>query len=920
MLPAILLLLSFIGASLRYIIFSSQPKNTANTMPLLLKITVLVFFINVNFLQAQVKPTPAAERINGLQKRKLLEDKSVVKNISFRNIGPVQMNGRVVDVEANPADPTEFYVAYASGGLFYTNTNGLSLTPVFDKEDAFSIGDIAVNWQTKTIWVGTGEVNSSRSSYSGIGVYKSSDNGKNWQYLGLPESHHIGKIVLHPTNNDIAWVAALGHLYSPNKERGVYKTLDGGKTWKQTLFADENTGAVEMDINNQNPNELYAATWQRERRAWDWIESGKTSAIYKSIDGGDTWKTVTLPGSGFATGDKLGRIGLAVFQKNPNIVYAVIDNNNLKPDTAVKKTDSTRYQLDDFKDISKENFAALNDKKLDSFLIRNGFDTKYRAASVKELVKNDKVKPTAVFEWLQADDGFQNTGIIGCEVYRSDDAGITWKKTNTKEIKTFNTYGYYFAKISLSATDENKVVVLGFNCIYSSDGGKTFKSTDKNATHADWHSCWINPNRDGHWIAGNDGGCNITYDYGKHWFKVTNNAVGQFYNITTDDAKPYNVYGGLQDNGTWYGSSKLNTNFFSDDEDSEREDGPDAYNWKGIGGGDGMQVQVDTRDNKTVYRGSQFGFYARVNTDGGRPASIHPMHELGEAKLRYNWQTPIWLSKHGQDVFYYGTNKFHRSLNNGEKLEAISGDLTNGKREGKIPFGTLTTIVESPLKFGLIYVGTDDGNIQVTKDGGYNWTKINITLKTVPQGLYVSRVMPSQYKESRVYATLNGYRNDNFMPFLFVSDDYGNSWVQLGNDLPAEPLNVVKEDPKKENIIYVGSDNGLYTSFNMGKTFMTVGNNLPRVPIHDIAIQQRDNEIILGTHGRSAYIAKLDDVQKAYTKMKDVEDMKARLKTFDPKDMNAGEANIDCPTAKPKKSKKKKGNGMVAIDMSSVKN
>lgn len=832
----------------------------------ILKVTVLLLPAIVNIAAAQIRPTPAAERLNGLQKRKLLQEKSLLKDIAFRNIGPTQMNGRVVDIEVNPADPTEFYVAYASGGLWYTTNNGQSFVPLFDNEDAITIGDIAVNWKSRTIWLGTGEVNSSRSSYSGVGMYKSTDNGKNWQYLGLPESHHIGKIVLHPADENTLWVAVLGHLYSANKERGVYKTTDGGKTWKQTLFVDDNTGAVEMDINQQNPNELYAATWYRERRAWDWTESGKTSAIYKSTDGGNSWKPVTLPGSGFATGDKLGRIGVAVFQKNPNIVYAVIDNNSLKPDTAKKKTDSTKYNLGDFKNISKENFEQLNDKKLDTFLMRNGFDEKYRSASVKELVRTDKVKPTAVYDWLVADDGFQNAGIIGCEVYRSDDAGATWKKANTKEITTFSTYGYYFAKLSLSATDENKVVVLGYNCIYSEDGGKTFKVTDKNATHADWHACWINPARDGHWIAGNDGGCNITYDYGKHWYKVTSIPVGQFYGITTDDAKPYNVYGGLQDNGTWFGSSKLSRGFSDDDDETEKEDGPDAYSWKSIGGGDGMQVQADTRDNKTVYAGSQFGYYGRRNTDGGRGLGIHPMHELGEAKLRYNWQTPIWLSKHGQDVFYYGSNKFHRSLNKGEKMEALSGDLTNGKKEGKVPFGTLTTIAESPLKFGLIYIGTDDGNIQVTKDGGYNWTKINVSSKILPQGLYISRVMPSMYKEARVYATLNGYRNDHFTAYLFVSEDYGANWIQLGTDLPAEPLNVVKEDPKKEDILYVGSDNGLYASFDRGQHFMTMGKNLPRVPVHDIAIQQRDNEIVLGTHGRSIYIAKLDAVQKAYDK------------------------------------------------------
>lgn len=830
------------------------------------KITLLLLIFSVKNTSAQINPTPAAERIAGLEKRTALEQSSPLNKLTFRNVGPTQMNGRVVDVDVNPNDPTEFYIAYASGGLFYTNTNGQSLTPVFEKEHAFSIGDVAVNWQTKTIWLGSGEVNSSRSSYSGVGMYKSSNNGKSWEYLGLPESHHIGKVLLHPTNSNVAWVAVLGHLYSANKERGVFKTEDGGKTWKHTLFVDDNTGAVEMDLNPSNPNEIYAAMWYRERRAWDWKESGKTSGIYKSSDGGNNWSKITGAGSGFAQGDKIGRIGVAVSPKNPNLVFAVVDNNNPKPDTAKKKIDTTKYIFTDFKDLTKEKFASLNDKKLDSFLMKSGMDARYRAASVKEMVATDKIKPSALHDYFVADDGFQNTSIIGCEVYKSTNGGKSWTKANTKEITTFNTYGYYFAKLSLSAQNENNIVILGFNCLYSEDGGKTFKVKDKNNTHPDWHACWINPKRDGHWIAGHDGGCNITYDYGKHWFKVTNNAVGQFYNITVDDSKPYNIYGGLQDNGTWFGSSKLS--YVDDSNLDELEDGADAYEWKSIGGGDGMQVQVDPRDNKTVYRGYQFGYYGRINTDGGRGTSIHPMHNLGEAKLRYNWQTPIWLSKHGPDVLYYGSNKFHRSLNKGEKMEALSDDLTNGKKQGSIPFGTLTTIVESHLKFGLIYVGSDDGNIQITKDGGYTWTNLSKNLPpSVPQGLYVSRVMPSQHKEGRVYVTLNGYRHDHFTPYVLVSEDYGQTFTSLGSSLPYEPVNVIKEDPKNEKVFYIGTDNGLYASADGGQTFMVMtGKDFPRVPVHDIAIQQRDYELVVGTHGRSAYVVKLADVQKALGK------------------------------------------------------
>ena len=889
MYQAIVLLFGLIGVAHFYSRSSIHQKRQIIFLNCFTKFKAFLYFIIVNVFyigsiafvgvfankaHAQTIPGPAAERINGLQKRKLLEERSVLKDIKFRNIGPSIMSGRVVDIDVNPADPTEFYVAYASGGLWHTVNNGQSLVPVFDKEDAFGIGDITVNWQTKTIWVGTGEANSSRSSYAGLGVYKSIDEGKNWQYLGLPESHHIGKVLLHPTNENIAWVAVLGHLYSANKERGVYKTIDGGKTWTQTLFIDDNTGAIDMDINPKDPNELYASMWYRTRRAWNFEEGGKTSGIFKSTDGGVSWKPLSLPGSGFPAGDSIGRIGLAVFASNPSIVYATVDNQGHRPDTASKK--DTNYVLKDFHGLSKEGFLQLDDNKLDSFLKDNNFPEKYNAATVKELVKKDKVKPTAVYEYLlDANTALFETPIIGCEIYRSDDAGAHWKKVNTRGLNLYNTYGYYFGKISVSNTNENKLVISGFNLQLSEDGGKTFKSTDKSATHADWHGCWMDPIRDSHWVAANDGGCNITYDDGKHWFKANTPSVGQFYNIGVDEAKPYNVYGGLQDNGTWFGSSNA--------KDLDQWNYESPYPWKNIGGGDGMQVQTDTRDNKTVYAGSQFGFYSRRNTDGGRGVSIYPRPDLGEPKFRFNWQTPVWLSRHNQDVFYYGTNKFHRSLQKGEKMEALSGDLTLGIHDGDIPFGTLTTIVESPMRFGLIYVGTDDGNIQVTRDGGYSWTKINIGPGLSPEmavkskknetimplskeivGLYVSRVMPSMYKEGRVFATLNGYRNDNFSPYLFVSENYGANWQQLGIGLPAEPLNVVKEDPKRENIIYVGSDNGLYVSFDMGKTFMTIGNTIPRVPVHDIAIQQRENELLAGTHGRSIYVTKLDLVQKAY--------------------------------------------------------
>jgi photosystem II stability/assembly factor-like uncharacterized protein len=823
------------------------------------------------FSLAQINPTPASERMKVTEQRRLLEQKSLLKEIPFRNIGPVTMSGRVSDIEANPEDPTEFYVAYSSGGLWHTKNNGLSFKPIFDSADVITIGDIAVNWSKKIIWIGTGEVNSSRSSYAGIGVYKSNNNGKTWEYAGLPESHHIGKIQLHPTDENTAWVAALGHLYSPNKERGVFKTTDGGKTWKHTLQIDDNTGVVEMEINPQNPAELYAATWYRTRRAWNFEEGGSTSGIYKSNDGGETWKLVTAAGSGFPTGDGLGRIGLTVYLKNPQLVYAILDNQNNKPDTA--KKDTTTYRLDELKGLSKEQFAALNNKKIDTLLLRNRLFPRYSASKLKEWIAADKYKPTVLYDYLNVNTGFE-ANPIGCEIYRSDNGGQSWKKVNEKEIPIFFTYGYYFAKIYVSPYNENKVYALGFSSQVSTDGGKTWKNMDKNNVHADHHALWINPKKDSHLINGNDGGVNITYDDGDVWFKANTPAVGQFYAITTDNAKPYNVYGGLQDNGVWYVPSQGGRNPFGGS-----GLGQTVGTETNLGGGDGMQVQVDARDNTTTYYGSQFGSYARTNriTKEGTKR-ITPRHELGDFPFRFNWQSPILISSHNPDIVYFGSNHFHRSMNKADTMIRMTGDLTNGGKTGNVPYGTLTTISESPKRFGLVYAGTDDGNIHVSKDAGTSWEKLNspdvltpVKKGTKPQAaigklqtnnLWVSRVTASQHKEERVYASLNGYRFDNFSPYLYISNDYGVSWEQIGKDLPMEPINVIKEDPKNDSIIYVGTDGGLYVSFDKGNSFMIWNTGLPKsVPVHDIAIQQRDNEIVLGTHGRSLYIAKLDDVQ-----------------------------------------------------------
>ena len=809
---------------------------------------------------AQLKPTSGDARLKSLQEKNRKAAESPLKDISFRNIGPTIMSGRVDDLEVNPADPTEFYVAYATGGLWHTTNNGQSFTPIFDQETVAGIGDIAVNWQTRTIWVGTGEVNSSRSSYAGIGVFKSNNNGKNWEYLGLPESHHIGKIALHPSNPSIAWVAVLGHLYSPNKERGVYKTTDGGKTWKQTLAIDENTGSVEMEINPQNPNEIYASTWHRIRKSWNFIEGGKTSGIYKSADGGESWLLISGAASGFPQGDGVGRIGLAVYPKDPAVIYAVVDNYNLKPDTS--KADTGRIAVKDLKNIDNRQLSAYSDQALDRFIRMNGLNAQYNnAKSLRDALSSQTVSTSDLYAYLYDEGaGPSANQIYGCEVYKSTDAGKTWKKTHQQSISIYNTFGYYFGKIFVSPANPDKIVILGINANLSTDGGKTFTSMDKGNTHADWHALWINPNRDNHMIAGNDGGCNITYDAGKNWFKANSPAVGQFYAINVDNEKPYNVYGGLQDNGSWYGPS---TNRESID---WTDDG--QYGFKRLNGGDGMQVQIDPRDHNIVYSGSQFGAYMRINKQQPAPKFLRPPGgSLKDSRNRFNWQTPILLSKHNPDILYMAGNSLFRSMNKGDQFEKISGDLSNGKKAGDVPFGTLTTISESSFRFGLIYTGSDDGVISITKDGGYSWSKLGIPdkkgLNGLPQGLYVSRVLASRHKESRVYVTLNGYRDDHFEAYIYCSDDYGNTWKRIGLDLPLEAVNAIREDPKSANILYVATDGGVYASTNSGESFMQFTNGLPKgLPVHDLSIQDRENEIIVGTHGRSIFIGKLDLIQK----------------------------------------------------------
>lgn len=773
---------------------------------------------------------------------------SLVKNVKFTNIGPTVMSGRVSDVSVNPKNPTEFYVGYASGGLWYTNNNGTTFTPVLDNSPTQNIGDIAVDWNNGTIWVGTGEKNSSRSSYAGIGMLKSADKGKTWQNVGLLDSHHISRILINPENSNEVIVGVIGHLYSPNEERGIFKTVDGGKTWTKSLFINNDTGVIDVAVAPENFNVMYAASWERERKAWNFDGDGSNSAIYKSTDAGSSWTKISDK-SGFPTGNGVGRIGLAVF--NENTVYALHDSQfRRKKDTSKKPSDELTKE--DFKTMSSAAFLELSDKKLNTYLKNNGFQEKYRAQNVKQMVRVGSVKPIDLAKYLEdANSMLFDTQVIGAEVFKTTNGGKSWKKTHDNFLDgVYSSYGYYFGEIRVDLQDENGIYVLGVPIIKSKDGGKTFTSISKENVHSDHQALWVNPKKSGHILNGNDGGLNLSYDDGENWIKLNDPAVGQFYSVYADNQKNYKVYGGLQDNGVWVASNNARIN------KGWQQSGQNPY--KSIMGGDGMQVQVDDRNPNIVYTGYQFGNYSRIDTETGRSKYIQPKHTLGENPYRFNWQTPIHLSKHNQDILYLGGNKLHRSLDQGNNWETISGDLTTGGKKGNVAYGTLTSISESPFQFGLLYVGSDDGYINVTKNGGGSWARISNNL---PQNLWVTRVIASKFKKERVYATLNGYRSDDFTPYVFVSENYGQTWTNIGSAIPTSSVNVIKEDPANENILYVGTDNGLYISFDRGNSWEAFANNLPNVAVHDLVIQPTAKHLIVGTHGRSLYKADVSALQ-----------------------------------------------------------
>jgi len=722
--------------------------------------------------------------------------------VPFRNIGPTIMSGRVTDIEVNPANTIEMVVAYASGGVWYTQNNGQSFRPIFDNEASITIGDIAVDWKSFTIFVGTGENNSSRSSYAGTGVYKTTDTGKTWLHLGLEATHHIGKIIIHPENPQIVYVAAMGHLYTSNEERGVYKSIDGGLSWQRVLFVDENTGIIDLCFDPQNPEILIAASWQRKRTMCSFVGSGPGSGIYLSYSGGLKWTKIFNK-------ENTGRIGLATFVKNAVTgVYAIYDDQNLLAEAPV---DTSILTVEDLKKLAsqpKEAILGVADIKLEAFLRANGFPKDLNAKKIKKLIQTGKHTVWDLINYTgDANRNLFSVNYKGTVIVKTASLNtINWEVVNDSIKDLYYTYGYYFGQIRVAPQNPDELYILGVVLAHSRNGGKTFTMLNDDNVHADHHALWINPLKSSHIVNGNDGGLNISYDYGKHWVKCNSPAVGQFYAVAVDEAKPYNVYGGLQDNGVWTGPSNYNA------DNSWHQTG--KYPYEFIMGGDGMQVAVDSKNN-LVYTGFQFGNEYRIDRKNNTSVFITPRHSLGEKPYRFNWQSPILLSKHKKSVLYFGGNYLFQSTQKGFDWKRSTVDLTGGGNNGNVPCGTLTCIDESALKEGLLYTGSDDGVVSISKDAGKNWKNISIE-NSFPEykGYWVSRVQASKYSELRVYLTINGYRNDYFKPMVFVSENYGETWKSISSNLPFEPVNVIREDLINASILYVGTDNGLYITHN----------------------------------------------------------------------------------------------------------
>jgi photosystem II stability/assembly factor-like uncharacterized protein len=807
----------------------------------------------------QAQPPPPPPAINQ-------SDDPRLRAFRWRSIGPANMGGRIDDIAVVESNPSIYYIGFATGGVWKTVNNGTTFTPIFDTYPTSSIGDIAVHQANPDIvWVGTGEPNNRQSSSFGDGVYKSTDAGKTFVNVGLSETQSIGRIVLDPKDTTVAYVAAVGHLFGPNPERGLYKTTDGGKTWRNLKPIDHDTGFIDVAMHPTDPRVLFAASYQRRRVPWGFNGGGPGSGLWKTTDAGRTWTRIA--GGGFPEG-LLGRIGVEVSRSKPNVVYAQVEVGPSAGAGAGVTADGK----------PQEPGAG-------------GFGGGGGQAQPRQDEPPDP----------------KRSG-----VWRSDDGGKTWRIMSNN-----NNRPMYYSQIRIDPTTDQIVYTMGAPFYKSTDGGKTFR-TVAGIAHGDHHALWINPRDNQHLVLGNDGGLDVSYDQGETWDFINTMAVSQFYAISVDMRRPYYVCGGLQDNGSWCGPSatRSTTGILNSD-------------WYRIGGGDGFYTQSDPTDHTVVYAESQDGNTNRVDLRLGRTQSIRPrgpqrrrpqpaqalaqfaaQFGFGQPprvnivppppegeQPRFYWNTPFIISPHNPRTLYLGGEKLFRSMDRGETWTA-SADLTRNisrfthpimgvggmepmasKHDGAASYSNITTIGESFVQPGVLWVGTNDGNVQLSRDGGATWKNVAGTVQGLPDGTHVSRVEPSHHEAGTCYVTFDGHRTNDHAPYVYVTRDFGTTWTSIVSNLPRGNVNVIREDPTNPRLLYLGTEYAFYVTLDGGgewKRFMT---GLPTVRVDDIAVHPRDNDLVIGTHGRGVWI--VDDITPLQAMTDGVE--KADVHLFEPR-------------------------------------